>query len=113
MIGGINMSKTIYEFYYIVGEHGFDSCYDCVVEKETNKMFYGNVFKNGEKLAQRFAINKENLNQIHRIINKYHGLMYRVQIESSNYDDARKKAANIIYDHMIDFVEAFKNCEEE
>lgn len=108
------MNKVIYEFYYIVGSHAFNNCYDLIVDKETNKMFYGNVFSpNGVSLNRRFAINKENLNQIYRIIDERRGLVYRVQIESDDRKDATKKAVKIIYDHMINFVEAFKNSEED
>ena len=107
------MNKVIYEYYYIVGSYGFNSCYDLIVDKETNKMLYGNIFyPSGVSCNKRFAINKENLNQIHRIINDRHGLVYRVQVEGKNRKDAEKKARKIIYDHMINFVEEFKNCEE-
>jgi hypothetical protein len=108
------MSKVIYEFYYSVGSYGFSNRYDCVVDKETNKMLYGNVFyKSGAQSGERFAINKNSLNQIHSSIERHYGLIYRVRIERDNLKDAEKKAKEIIYDHMIDFVEKFKNCEED
>lgn len=107
------MNKVIYEFYYVVGSCGFSNCYHCVVDKETNKMLYGNIFyQSGVPYGKRFAINKESLNQIHSIIDQRRGLVYRVQIDSDNRKDAGKKARKIIYDHMMYFIEEFKNCEE-
>ena len=92
------MDKIIYEFYYIVGDYGFNTCYNCVVDKETNKMLYGDVFyKSGAPLGRRFAINKENLNQIHRIFDKTYGLIYRVQVEANTKNEAETKAKQIIY----------------
>ena len=108
------MSKIIYEFYYAVGGSDFGNCYDCVVDKETDKMLYGNVFnQSGEKYAQKFAIKKESLNQIHPIIDNHRGLVYRVQVEGDNRKDARKKARKIIYDHMMNFIEEFKKDKED
>jgi hypothetical protein len=108
------MSKVIYEFYYVVGSCGFENRYDCIVDKETNKMFYGNLFfKSGQQSGKRFAINKESLNRIYTTIEMHRGLVYRVQIESDNLKDAEKKARKIIYDHMMYFIEEFKNCEED
>ena len=108
------MNKVVYEFYYAVGDSVIRTCYNCVVDKETDKMLYGDVFyESGVPYGKRFAINKESLNRIHSIIDQRNGLVYRVQIEGNNHKDAEKKARKIIYDHMIDFVEGFKNCEED
>ena len=103
------MNKVIYEFHYVVGGCNFNACYDCIVDKETNKMLYGNVFyQSGTPSGQRFAINKENLNQVHSSIDRYRGLVYRVQIDSKSRKDATKKARKIIYNHMMNFIEIFK-----
>ena len=103
------MRKVIYEFYYAVGDSVIRTCYNCVVDKETAKMLYGDVFyTSGVPYNKRFAINKESLNRIHTIIDQRNGLVYRVQIEGDNHKDAEKKAVKIIYDHMMDFIEKFK-----
>ena len=108
------MSKIIYEFYYAVGGCDFNTCYDCVIDKETDKMLYGDVFyASGVPYGKRFAINKEGLNQIHTIIDQRRGLVYRVQVDGDSREDAEKKARKIIYDHMIAFVEAFKSVEKD
>lgn len=108
------MSKVIYEYYYVVGSYSFSSCYDLVVDKETNKMLYGNIFyPSGVPYNKRFAINKNNLNQIYQIKDEHHGLVYRVQVESDDRKNAEQKARKIIYNRMIDFVNAFINCEED
>lgn len=107
------MGKVVYELYYIVGGCTFSTGYNCVVDKETNKMLYGDIFyQSGVPYGKRFAINKENLNRIHTIIDQRRGLVYRVQVEGDNRKDAENKARKIIYDHMMCFVEEFKNGEE-
>lgn len=104
------MDKTIYEFYYNVGHYAFDTCYRCIVDKETEKMFYGEVFyENGVPYNSRFAINKDKLNQIHRKIDERNGLFYRVQIESDDIKDAERKAGKIIYDYVTEFINEFKD----
>ena len=108
------MGKIIYEFYYAVGDSVIRTCYDCVVDKETDKMLYGDVFyESGVPYGKRFAINKESLNRIHVIIDQRNGLVYRVQVEGDNRKDARKKARKIIYDHMMNFIEEFKKDKED
>ena len=103
------MDKVIYEFYYNVGHQEFDNCYMCVVSKETEKMFYGDVFyESGVPYNSRFAINKDKLNQIHRKIDERNGLFYRVQVESNNIKDAKRKAVKIIYDYVTKFINEFR-----
>ena len=104
------MDKVIYEFYYNVGHHSFDTCYKCVVDKETEKMLYGDIFyKSGVPYNRRFAINKSNLNQIHRSISERNGLFYRVQVESDNIKDAERKAGKIVYSYVTEFINEFIN----
>ena len=104
------MDKVIYEFYYNVGHYGIDTCYKCVVDKETEKMFYGNVFyESGIPYNSRFAIKKDNLNQIHRKIDERNGLIYRVQVESDNIKEAKRKAGKIIYDYVTEFINEFRD----
>lgn len=104
------MDKVIYEFYYNVGHHNFDNCYKCVVDKETEKMLYGDVFyESGVPYNSRFAINKDKLNQIYRKIDERNGLFYRVQVESDNIKDAEQKASKIIYDYVTEFINEFRN----
>ena len=104
------MDKVIYEFYYNVGCRAFDNCYKCVVDKETEKMFYGEIFyESGISFNRRFAINKSNLNQIHRRVDERNGLFYRVQIESDNIKEARRTAGKIIYDYVTEFINEFRD----
>ena len=104
------MDKIIYEFYYNVGHQEFGSCYKCVVDKETKKMFYGDVFyESGVPYNGRFAINKDKLNQIHQKMDERNGLIYRVQIESDNIKEARRTAGKIIYDYVTEFINEFRN----
>ena len=104
------MDKIIYEFYYNVGHCAFDTCYKCVVDKETKKMFYGDVFyESGVPYNSKFAINKDKLNQIHRKIDERNGLIYRVQVESDNIKDAKRKAGKIIYDYVTEFINEFRD----
>ena len=104
------MDKIIYEFYYNVGHHSFDNCYKCVVDKETEKMFYGDVFyKSGIPYNSRFAIKKDNLNQIHRKIDERNGLFYRVQVEGDTIKEAERKAGKIIYDYVTEFINEFRD----
>ena len=108
------MNKVIYEFYYAVGDSVIRTCYNCVVDKETDKMLYGDVFyASGIPYNKRFAINKENLNRIHSIIDQRNGLVYRVQVDGDSRKEAEKQAKKIIYDHMMDFIEEFKNDDED
>ena len=103
------MSKVIYEFYYNVGRYGFDSCYKCIIDKETDKMLYGDLFyKSGIPYNRRCAINKSNLNRIHQSSNN-EGLFYRVQVESDNIKDAEIEAGKIIYDYVTEFINEFRN----
>lgn len=102
------MDKIIYELYYRLEQDCFHSCYKCVVNKETEKMFYGDVlYENGVSYNARFSINKSRLEQIHRIVTK-DGLSYRIQLEADSVEDAKIKACKIICDHITDFVEIFK-----
>ena len=106
------MDKIIYEFYYNVGRYDFDNCYRCVVDKETEKMFYGDLFyKSGIPYNRRFAINKRNLNRVHQSSNN-DGLFYRVQVESDDIKDAERKACKIIYDYITEFINEFKSVIE-
>ena len=104
------MERIIYEFYYNVGNYAFDTCYKCVVENETGKMFYGDVFyESGIPHNSRFAIKKDNLNQIHQKIDERNGLIYRVRVESDNIKEAKRKAGKIIYDYVTEFINEFRN----
>lgn len=107
------MSKVIYEFYYVVGSCCFNNCYECIVDKETDKMLYGDVFKGGVKYGTRFAINKTNLNQLHVSTDHKKGLVYRVQIDCDNRKNAEKQAWKIIYDHMMNFIEILQTYTED
>lgn len=109
------MDKVIYEFYYNVGQNYFYSCYKCVVDKETEKMFYGKVFyESGVPHNSRFAINKSNLNQIRQKADERNGLFYKVQVEGDSIKDAKRKAGKIIYDYVTEFINEFiNNIKEE
>ena len=84
-------NKIIYEFYYMVGLTDFSSCYKLIVDKETEKMLYGNALYEGITPSGRFSVNKSNLNQVYEKIDRHKGLVYRVQVDDDNYKSAYKK----------------------
>lgn len=106
-------NKIIYEFYYIVGLTDFSSCYKLVVDKETKKMLYGNALYEGITQSGRFSVNKSNLNQVYEKIDRRKGLVYRIQVDDSNYESAYKKAKDIVYKHLVKIAEKFRMHEEE
>jgi len=98
------MNKIIYEYYYVVGYFYFHSHYNLIVEKETDKMYYGTAY------GGKFAIKKAVLNSVTEIKDKKYGLVYRVQIDNATDEcEAEKRAKQIIYNYIIDFAEKFKN----
>ena len=102
------MDKVLYECYYVVGCRHIHSCYKMTVDKETDRMYYGVV------LNDRFAVNKGNLNRVHKIVDRKHGTVYRVQIDDAESEhEAKQKAKEIICDYIIGFVERFKNNKED
>lgn len=109
----VNNTKTIHEFYYIVGFKDFTKHYELVVDRETEKMLYGNVFLEGMIECGRFAVNKSNLNKIQEVIDRKYGLVYKIQIDESSYVGALIKAENIIYERLFRIAEDFKNYKKE
>ena len=107
------MNKILYEYYYVVGHRDFESYYILRVDRETEKMYYGEVFSPNKTATKgnRFSIKKENLDSVYEITNTNHGLVYRVQVDAEDEYAAKAKAKQIVYDYIINVVEGFKNYE--
>ena len=106
-------NKIIHEFFYMVGYTHFAKHYELRVDRETNKMLYGQAFHEGKLCSDRFAINKSTLNKIHQMFNQRNGLVYRLQIDDGDYKKAYAKAKDIIYEKLIQTAEEFKAHQEE
>lgn len=102
-------AKVVYEFYYIVGQADFHSCYKLIVDRETEKMLYGDALNNEGNAYGRFAIKKNNLNQVYKIIDRKYGTVYKVQIKENEKETARLIAKDIIYNYLFEITERFKN----
>lgn len=107
------MPKILYEFYYVVGGWDFSSYYKLIVDRETEKMLYGDVFEESGDKWGRFAINKGNLNCVHEFYSASKGTAYRVQVDDSDYTSAYNKAKNVVYEHLIKIAERFQSHKEE
>ena len=101
-------NRIIHEFFYIVGQTHFTRHYELRVDRETNKMLYGQVFDNGRLCSDRFAVKKDTLNEIHTMFNQKNGLVYRLHIDESDYKKAYAKAKDIIYEKLLRTAEEFK-----
>jgi hypothetical protein len=108
-----NNTKIIHEFFYVVGHKDFISHYELVVDRETEKMLYGNICLEGIIECGRFSVKKSNLNKIQEVIDRKYGLVYKVQMDESNYTDALIKAENIIYERLLKVADDFKNYKKE
>ena len=95
--------KTLYEYHYAIG----DTCatdYKLVVDRETNKMFYGNVFV-WDNCIGRFSVKKENLNKLTQYIDRSHGTICKVIVDAENHKAA---ATQIIRDYLQNIVNNFQ-----
>ena len=108
-----NDLKIIHEFYYVVGHKDFHSHYKLVVNKETEKMLYGNVLNNEGKAYGSFAIKKINLNKVQVCIDRKYGLVYKVQMNEPDEQKACLEANNIISNHLHNIAEQFCNYQRE
>lgn len=109
------MNKILYEYYYIVGCSDFKTYYVLKVDRETDKMYYGDAFEcNVTSIkGNRFSVKKKDLNTVYEITGTNNGLVYRVQVDAKDEYEAENKARKIIYNYMMDFVERFKNHKGE
>jgi glycyl-tRNA synthetase alpha subunit len=107
------MPKIIYEFYYVVGDWELSSYYKLIVDRETEKMLYGDVFEESGEKWGRFAINKSKLNCIHETYNSSTGTIYRVQVDDGDYTSAYNKAKDVVYKHLLKIAERFRSHEED
>lgn len=103
------MSKVLHEYYYVVGDDDIHSSYDLVVDKETDKMYFGTSYGG----AGRFGLKKEVFNRVDAIKDRKYGLVYRIRMDVEDEREARRQARDLIYNYMIDFVERFKNYKED
>lgn len=106
-------TKVIHELYYIVGHKDFASHYKLVVDKETEKMLYGDALNNSGNAYGRFAIKKSNLNEVQKIIDRKYGLVYKILIETNKKEDACIQARSIIYNYLLKIADDFKNYKGE
>lgn len=106
-------TKVIHEFFYVVGHADFHSYYKLIVDRETEKMLYGDALNNEGNAYGRFAIKKNNLNQVYKIIDRKYGTVYKVQIEENEKETARLIAKDIIYNYLFEIAERFKNYKRE
>ena len=102
------MSKVLHEYYYVVGDGDIHSSYDLVVEKETDKMYFGTSYGG----AGRFGLKKAVFNRVDIIKDRKYGLVYHVRMDVEDEHEAREQARELIYNHMIAFIERFKNYKE-
>lgn len=98
------MDKTLYEYHYSIGTSRV-TCYKLVVERETEKMFYGNVFLDDTNTGHRFAVNKTNINHLKQYVVKNKGTAYKVVVESDNH---KQTAYNIVCKRLQDIINNFK-----
>lgn len=102
-----NYIKVIHEFYYVVGHKDFHSHYKLAVDRETEKMLYGDVWHDTGNKSGRFAIKKDNLDKITEIVDKKYGLVLRVQLEERCeycvYEDAKMKVFYYLYNIAENF----------
>jgi hypothetical protein len=79
-----------------------------IVDKETDKMYYGVV------LNARFAVHKRDLNGVCEIVDRKYGTVYRIQVDNvENEHEAKQKARKIVYDYIMEFAEKLKNNKED
>ena len=105
-------NKVIHEYYYCIGHTDFIQHNELVVDKATEKMLYGTAFDEGVIKCGRFAVRKENLNQIYEQIDRRRGTVYRIQIDDSDKYSAYRKAKDIVYTLLIEIAENFRVHEE-
>lgn len=103
-----NDTNLIHEFYYIVGHKDFHSHYKLAVNKETEKMLYGNALNNEGDVYGSFAIKKSNLNKVTEIIDKKYGLVLRIQLKENFDFDVCEEAKMRIFYHLVRIAENFK-----
>lgn len=102
-----NNTKLIHEFYYVVGHKDFHSHYKLAVDRETEKMLYGNALNDEGNVYGRFSIKKENLDRVQKVIDRKYGTVYKVQVKDSEKGDVRMRAKCIIYNHLRKITQEF------
>lgn len=108
-----NNTKIIHEFYYVVGHKDFHSHYKLAVDRETEKMLYGDALNNEGKAYGRFAIKKSNLNKITEITDKRYGLVLRIQIEERDEFDVYEDTKMKIFYYLYNIAENFRMHKRE
>jgi hypothetical protein len=106
-------TKIIHEFYYVVGLKDFSNHLILKVDKETEKMMYGEMFYHEGVRYGRFALNKRKLNAVDSVVDSKYGTVYRVYVDENSEDAAYAKAKEIVYNHLIRVAESFKTYERE
>ena len=98
--------KIIYECFYKVGANHFNSIFELVVDRETEKMLYGEVFlaKDRQDKWGRFSLNKHELSEVKEIIRSNKSCL-RVRVEADSKEEAEGKAFKCIYDYLIEMAQ--------
>lgn len=95
---------NLYEMIYNFSANTFGGCYHLIIEKETEKMYYGKaVLLNNKNLATSFALQKEKIGKVAEIIEK-NTLYYRTYVFAESDVDAYNTAVTIIYNYLIERV---------
>ena len=104
--------KTVYEFYYIVGQHDFSNIYILKANKETERMIYGKAYTFGdEQPCGNFMLNISKIGTLSNYVDKKHGSFCKIWIEQQENVDPKKEAHKLIYHYLISIANQFKGDE--
>lgn len=107
------MSHIIHEYYYVVGHNDHSSYYKLVIDRETEKMLYGDAYNKNGIAYGRVAIKKSALNKAHEVADRKYGLVLRVMVADDIEENAYKRAREIAYEYLKDITEKFLLYERE
>lgn len=106
--------KVIYEYFYRIGDNHFESVFELIVDKETDKMLYGVAVagKNREYNWGRFSVHKDKLNKTKKVKRNNESLL-RVQVEANSKEEADTKAGQCLGDYLTEMAQrVFKMIEK-
>lgn len=82
--------KVLHEYTYVINRPDLFQKYDLVVDRETEKMLYGQAFGNN------FAVKKSDLSKVKIFVDRKYGTFYRITIDSSMIEDTCAYAKELI-----------------
>ena len=103
--------KTIYEFYYIVGQRDFINTYILKADKETQRMIYGTAYTLTDEDCGRFQLNKSKVGTLSMCVNERHGSFCKIWIEEQENIDPKEEAYRLIYHYLMSIANQFKGDE--